>query len=110
VGGKEMANAYSELNDASEQRRRFAQQAAEKAAGDAEAQLPDEQFVLALEYGLPPTAGWGLGIDRLAMLLAGHPHIRDVLLFPMTKPDAPTPAAPTPSTPTTPSASPTQAL
>lgn len=75
---KELANAYSELNDPDEQRRRFEQQARQRAAGDLDAQLPDESFCQALEYGLPPTAGWGMGIDRLVMLLTGATHIREV--------------------------------
>lgn len=83
VAGKELVNAYSELNDPREQRARFAAQAADRAAGDAEVPegLADEEYCAALEWGLPPTAGWGLGVDRLAMLLTGAPHIREVLLF-----------------------------
>lgn len=73
----------AELNDPAEQRRRFAQQAGQRQAGDTEAAIPDESFCRALEYGLPPTAGWGMGLDRLIMLLAGQPHIRDVLAFPL---------------------------
>ncbi|OQR95110.1 lysyl-tRNA synthetase [Achlya hypogyna] len=86
VGGKELCNAYTELNDPDEQRERFAAQAQDRATGDSEAHTKDEAFCRALEYGLPPTAGFGIGIDRLVMLLAGMPHIREVILFPTMKP------------------------
>jgi len=82
VGGMEFANAFSELNDSEEQQERFAMQEAERAAGDAEAEPGDPDFVEALAYGMPPTGGIGLGIDRLAMVLAGRDNIRDVVLFP----------------------------
>ncbi|CAK9439035.1 uncharacterized protein LODBEIA_P32590 [Lodderomyces beijingensis] len=88
VATKEIANAYTELNDPFDQRARFEEQARQKAQGDDEAQMVDETFCNALEYGLPPTAGWGCGIDRLAMFLTNSNTIREVLLFPTLKPDA----------------------
>lgn len=103
---KEICNAYTELNDPAIQRERFEQQARDKAAGDDEAQLVDENFCTALEYGLPPTAGWGMGIDRVTMFLTDSNNIKvrvfiwsiavtflridcfqEVLLFPAMKPD-----------------------
>merc|ERR1711953_1044568 len=83
---KEIANAYTELNDPKVQRQRFEQQASDKAAGDDEAQMVDENFCTALEYGLPPTGGWGLGIDRMAMFLTDSNNIKEVILFPAMKP------------------------
>lgn len=87
VATKEIANAYTELNDPFDQRARFEEQARQKDLGDDEAQLIDETFCNALEYGLPPTGGWGCGIDRLAMFLTDSNTIREVLLFPTLKPD-----------------------
>jgi lysyl-tRNA synthetase class 2 len=84
--GKEICNAYTELNDPFEQRLRFEEQARQKEQGDDEAQPIDETFVNALEHGLPPTGGWGMGIDRLVMFLTDSPNIKEVLLFPAMKP------------------------
>jgi lysyl-tRNA synthetase class 2 len=88
ITGRELANGYSELNDPDEQAKRFRAEAALAAGGDDEAHPADNAFVRALEYGLPPTSGIGIGIDRLIMLLAEVPAIRDVILFPIMRPEA----------------------
>ncbi len=84
---KEICNAYTELNNPAIQRARFAEQAKDVDKGDDEAQVLDEDFVTALEYGLPPTGGWGVGVDRLTMFLSDRNNIKEVLLFPAMKPD-----------------------
>ena len=88
IGGIEIAPIYSELNDPEEQRRRFEQQAAARTGGDQEALIADEEFLEALNYGMPPAGGFGLGIDRLLRILLGAPSLREVILFPILKPEA----------------------
>jgi lysyl-tRNA synthetase class 2 len=85
IGGSEIANGFSELNDPVDQKRRFLEQAAHREEGEEETHYMDEDYVVALEYGMPPTAGEGVGIDRFVMLLTDAPSIREVILFPQLK-------------------------
>lgn len=85
VGTRELVNAYEELNDPDEQRKRFLRQQQDRMDGDVEAQIADHRFCDALEYGLPPTAGWGMGVDRVVQLLTENSHIREVLAFPIVR-------------------------
>jgi lysyl-tRNA synthetase class 2 len=87
IGGRELANGFSELNDPDDQRRRFEDQVSQRAAGDEEAHSYDADYIRALEYGMPPAGGVGVGIDRLLMVIAGQPSIRDVILFPAMRPE-----------------------
>jgi lysyl-tRNA synthetase class 2 len=87
ITGREMANGFSELNDPEDQAARFQEQVKQKEAGDHEAMHYDADYIRALEYGLPPTAGEGIGIDRLVMLYTNSPSIRDVILFPQMRPE-----------------------
>jgi lysyl-tRNA synthetase class 2 len=87
MAGREIVNGFSELNDPFDQRERFRLQVQEREAGDEEAHLMDEDYIRALEYGMPPTAGLGLGVDRLVMILGNVPSIRDVILFPHLRPE-----------------------
>ena len=87
VGGHELVNAFSELNDPDDQRRRFEEQTRQKVAGNEEAHTYDADYIRALEYGMPPAGGLGMGVDRLMMLIADKPSIRDVIIFPAMRPE-----------------------
>ena len=87
VNGWEILNAYSELIDPVDQQKRFDQQMKARQAGDKEAMQKDEEFVKAMEYGMPPTSGWGMGVERLVALLTQQPNLRDVFLFPLMRPE-----------------------
>jgi lysyl-tRNA synthetase class 2 len=87
VNGWELVKAYSELVDPVDQRERFVEQAAQKNAGDEEAMEIDEDYLIAMEHGMPPISGWGMGVDRLIALLTGQENLRDVILFPLMRPE-----------------------
>jgi lysyl-tRNA synthetase class 2 len=87
AGGIELGNAYTELNDPQEQRRRFEMQGRDREAGDEEAHQMDEDYLRAMSYGMPPTGGEGIGVDRLTMILTNSKSIRDVILFPLLRPE-----------------------
>ena len=87
VAGMELCNAFSELNDPVDQRQRFEQQVAQRDAGDGEAMFMDHDYIRALEYGMPPAAGEGIGVDRMVMLMTNTPSIRGVILFPQMRPE-----------------------
>ena len=87
INGKEIANAYSELNDPLDQKERFKSQMKLHSKGDDEAMIIDQDFIRSLEYGMPPTSGMGIGIDRLTMLITNQPSIQDVIFFPQMKPE-----------------------
>ena len=84
----ELVKAYTELNDPVEQRARFEEQQSQRESGDDEAHAVDESYLRAIEYGMPPVAGFGLGVDRLTMLLTDSPNLRDTILFPLLKPES----------------------
>jgi lysyl-tRNA synthetase class 2 len=88
VNGWEIVKAYSELVDPLDQRERFVEQAAQKSAGDEEAMEVDEDYLVAMEHGMPPISGWGMGVDRVIALLTGQENLRDIVLFPLMRPEA----------------------